>query len=91
MSRRSALTFVALIAALLVLAVVPLGISLTANLQTSFRYDAQASAHQVAAAAEETLADTPGGGLSIELDLPTAPRQSSRHGDTGAGSGSAPG
>ena len=57
MSRRIALTFVALIAALLVLAVVPLGISMTVNLQSSFQYDAQSSAHQVAAAAEETLAD----------------------------------
>ena len=57
MSRRIALVFLALIAALLVLAVVPLGVSMTVNLQSSFRYDAQASAHQVAAAAEETLAD----------------------------------
>ena len=57
MSRRIALTFVALIAALLVLAVVPLGVSMNANEQSSFRYDTQAAAHQVAAAAEEYLAD----------------------------------
>ena len=57
MSRRIALLFVALIAALLVAAVVPLGVSMTDNLRASFRYNAQSSAHQVAAAAEEYLAD----------------------------------
>ena len=57
MSRRIALAFTALIAALLVAAVVPLGVSMTDNLRDSFRFQAQSSAHQVAAAAEEYLAD----------------------------------
>lgn len=57
MTRRIALAFLVLIVSLLVLAVVPLGVSVTMNLQSSFRYDAQAAAHQVAAAAEENLAD----------------------------------
>jgi signal transduction histidine kinase len=57
MSRRIALAFLVLIVSLLVLAVVPLGVSMTVNLRSSFRYDAQAAAHQVAAAAEENLAD----------------------------------
>ncbi|HEV2636370.1 MAG TPA: HAMP domain-containing sensor histidine kinase [Actinocrinis sp.] len=57
MTRRIALAFAAVIAALLVLAVVPIGVSMTANEQSSFRYDAQATALQVAAAAEEYLAD----------------------------------
>jgi signal transduction histidine kinase len=56
-SRRISLAFLVLIAALLVLAVVPLGVSMTANEQASFQYDAQAAAHQVAADAEEYLAD----------------------------------
>src|SRR5882672_2252362 len=57
MSRRIALTFVALIAALLVLAVVPLGVSITANDEQSFRYDTVSAAHQVSSATEEYLAD----------------------------------
>lgn len=57
MSRRIALTFVTLIAALLVLAVVPLGVSLTSNEQQSFRFDTISAARQVSAAAEEYLAD----------------------------------
>jgi hypothetical protein len=56
-SRRITLTFVALIAALLVLAVVPLGVSITANDRQSFRYDTVSAAHQVSSAAEEFLAD----------------------------------
>ncbi|HEV3171294.1 MAG TPA: HAMP domain-containing sensor histidine kinase [Actinocrinis sp.] len=57
MSRRIALAFTALIAALLVLAVVPLGVSMTNNERTSFRYGTQSSANQVASSAEEYLAD----------------------------------
>src|ERR1700724_1483898 len=57
MSRRIALTFVALIAALLVLAVVPLGVSITANQRQAFGYDTVSAAHQVSSAAEEYLAD----------------------------------
>jgi signal transduction histidine kinase len=56
-SRRIALTFAALIAALLVLAVVPLGVSITANERQSFRYDTISAAHQVSSFAEEYLAD----------------------------------
>ncbi len=57
MSRRIALAFTALIAALLVLAVVPLGVSMTNNERASFRYGTESAAHQVASAAEEFLAD----------------------------------
>lgn len=57
MSRRIALTFVALIAALLVLAVVPLGVARTANERQSFRFDSISAARLVADAAEEYLAD----------------------------------
>lgn len=57
MSRRIALTFVALIAALLVLAVVPLGVTKTANEHQSFRFDAISAAREVSDAAEEYLAD----------------------------------
>ena len=57
MSRRISLTFVALIAALLVLAVVPLGVSMTQNERASFRFGTESAAHQVASAAEEYLAD----------------------------------
>jgi signal transduction histidine kinase len=56
-SRRIALTFVALITALLVLAVVPLGVSITANERQSFRFDTISAARQVSAGAEEYLAD----------------------------------
>ena len=57
MSRRITLTFIALIAALLVLAVVPLGVSRTANERQSFRFDTISAARLVSAAAEEYLAD----------------------------------
>jgi len=57
LSRRIALITAGLVIALLVLAVVPLGLSLTANQHNSFRFDVQSSAHQVAAGAEEYLAD----------------------------------
>lgn len=57
MSRRIALTFVALIAALLVLAVVPLGVARTANERQSFRFDTISAARLVSDAAEEYLAD----------------------------------
>lgn len=57
MSRRIAIVFVTLIAALLVSAVAPLGIALTGNERSSFRFDAQSAANQVAAQAEEYLAD----------------------------------
>jgi signal transduction histidine kinase len=56
-SRRITLVFVTLIAALLVSAVAPLGIALTAKERASFRFDAQSAANQVAAQAEEYLAD----------------------------------
>lgn len=57
MSRRIALAFTALLAALLVLAVVPLGVSMTNNERNSFRYGTESAAHQAASAAEEFLAD----------------------------------
>jgi len=56
-TRRIALTVLALVTVLLTLAVVPLGVLLTDREQTSFRASAQADAQQLAAAAEETLSD----------------------------------
>jgi signal transduction histidine kinase len=57
MARRIALVVTALIAALLVLAVVPLGLAITDNERSSFRFDAQSAADQVSAQAEEYLSD----------------------------------
>ncbi len=57
MSRRIALTFATLIAALLVLAVVPVGVAVDAKERESFRFDAISAARQVSSAAEEYLAD----------------------------------
>ena len=57
MTRRIALTVLALVTVLLTLAVVPLGVLLTDREQTSIRASAQADAQQLAAAAEETLSD----------------------------------
>ena len=57
MSRRIALTFAALIAALLVLAVVPVGVAINQNQRESFRFDAISAARLVSSAAEEFLAD----------------------------------
>jgi signal transduction histidine kinase len=56
-SRRIALTFVALIAALLVLAVVPVGVAINQNQHASFRFDAISAARVVSSATEEYLAD----------------------------------
>ncbi|HEY3872612.1 MAG TPA: HAMP domain-containing sensor histidine kinase [Actinocrinis sp.] len=57
MARRIALVVAALIAALLVLTVVPLGLAITANERASFRFGAQSAAHDVSAQAEEYLSD----------------------------------
>lgn len=57
MTRRIALTVLALVTVLLTLAVVPLGVLLTDREQTSFRASAEADAQQLAAAAEENLSD----------------------------------
>jgi signal transduction histidine kinase len=56
-SRRIALVIVGLVAALLMLAVVPLGMSLTANERASFGFSVQSATDQVASEAEEYLAD----------------------------------
>jgi signal transduction histidine kinase len=56
-SRRIALVTVGLVAALLLLAVIPLGLSLTANERNSFRFGAQSAADYLSAQAEEYLAD----------------------------------
>jgi signal transduction histidine kinase len=56
-SRRIALVTVGLVAALLLLAVVPLGFSLTSNERSDFQYQVLSSADQLAARAEEYLAD----------------------------------
>jgi hypothetical protein len=48
MTRRIAGTFLALLGALLVLAVVPLGVSMSGNQLAGFRYDADAAARTVA-------------------------------------------
>ncbi|MCX4744752.1 HAMP domain-containing histidine kinase [Kitasatospora sp. NBC_01287] len=57
MTRRIALTVLALVTVLLVLAVVPLGVLLTEREETSFRSAAEASARALASAAEENLSD----------------------------------
>ncbi|MEU9078742.1 HAMP domain-containing sensor histidine kinase [Kitasatospora sp. NPDC048538] len=57
MTRRIALTVLALVTVLLVLAVVPLGALLTQREETSFRGTAQAAARTLASAAEEHLSD----------------------------------
>jgi signal transduction histidine kinase len=56
-TRRIALTVVALIAAILVLAVVPLGLSMTDRERVSFRDNASTSARTIASTAEENLSD----------------------------------
>jgi len=56
-SRRIALVTVGLVTALLLIAVVPLGLSLTANERSSFQYDVQTAADHLSAQAEEYLAD----------------------------------
>ncbi|MGW1255450.1 sensor histidine kinase [Streptomyces sp. NPDC002513] len=57
MTRRIALSVLALITAILVLAVVPLGLIMTQREQTSFRDEAAAKARAIASAAEEHLSD----------------------------------
>ena len=57
MTRRIALTMAALIAAILVLAVVPLGLSMTGRERVSFRDDASAATRSIASTAEENLSD----------------------------------
>jgi signal transduction histidine kinase len=57
MSRRISLVVFGLLTALLILAVVPLGMSLTANEQASFQFGTESAARQLSAQAEEYLAD----------------------------------
>lgn len=57
MTRRIALAVMALVTVLLVLAVVPLGLSLAGRERTSFRDDAEAADRVLAASAEEHLSD----------------------------------
>ncbi|WP_051451907.1 sensor histidine kinase [Actinospica robiniae] len=57
MIRRIAGTFLALLSALIVLAVVPLGVSIAHNERTNFRFDADSAARTVANTAEEYLSD----------------------------------
>ncbi len=57
MTRRIALTVMALVSVLLVLAVVPLGLSLAGRERTSFRDGAEGADRSLAAAAEEHLSD----------------------------------
>ncbi len=62
MARRIVLTMLALIGALLVTAVVPLGLITTGHERSSFRQDTTLSAETLAGVAEERLADKPPGG-----------------------------
>lgn len=57
MTRRTTLAIMALVTVLLVLAVVPLGLSLAGRERTSFRDNAAAADRALAAAAEEHLSD----------------------------------
>ena len=58
MSRRILLGFLGVLTALLVLVVVPLGLQLTSQERSDFASSTKASAHALAAAAEESLGDT---------------------------------
>jgi signal transduction histidine kinase len=62
MARRIVLTMLALIGALLVTTVVPLGLITTGHERNSFRTDTTLSAQMVAGLAEDRLADRPPGG-----------------------------
>ncbi len=79
MFRRIALTVAALIAALLVLAVVPLGLSVTANERSSFRFDTRSAAAEFASQAEEYLADH-----HAPTAMYTALKAAAAHGDCAA-------
>ncbi|MFI9357964.1 sensor histidine kinase [Streptomyces lydicus] len=69
MTRRIALTLLALTTVLLVLAVVPLAVSVTARERVAFRDDQRAATRTVAAAAEEYLSDhQPPDAMRRELD-----------------------
>ena len=69
MTRRIAWTLLALTSVLLVLAVVPLGVSMTARERVTFRDDQRAATRVIAAAAEEHLSDRkPATTMQQELD-----------------------
>ena len=69
MTRRIAWTLLALTSVLLVLAVVPLAVSITARERVAFRDDQRAATRVIAAAAEEHLSDRkPPTGMRRELD-----------------------
>ena len=57
MSRRIALVIVGLVTALLLLAVIPLGLSLTVNKRNSVEFDVQRAAENLSSQAEEYLSD----------------------------------
>jgi hypothetical protein len=67
MTRRIALTVLALVTVLLLLAVVPLGWLLTEREQTSYRSVAQADARAISSAAEEHLSDNKSDALMWKL------------------------
>jgi signal transduction histidine kinase len=73
-TRRIFWTFLALIAVLLVLAVVPLGISMADGERASFRFDTESSARLVASSAEELLVDRDSAG-PMRKAIGTAGRQ----------------
>ena len=64
MARRIVLTMLALIGALLVTTVVPLGLITTGHEGSSFRQDTVLSARALAGLAEDRLADRPPAGLT---------------------------
>ncbi|MFC1411533.1 sensor histidine kinase [Streptacidiphilus sp. N1-12] len=67
MTRRIALTVLALVTVLLLLAMVPLGWLLTEREQTSYRSTAQADTRAISAAAEEHLSDHKSDALTLRL------------------------
>jgi signal transduction histidine kinase len=73
-TRRIFWTFLGLIAVLLVLAAVPLGLSMAANERASFRYGTEDSARLIASAAEELLGDYDSAG-PMNKALASAARQ----------------
>ncbi len=78
MARRIVLTMLALIGALLVTTVVPLGLITTGHERSSFREDTLASARTLAGLAEDRLADHPPAGLAA---VSRALAQARRDGD----------
>jgi signal transduction histidine kinase len=78
-TRRISLAFLALITGLLVLAVVPLGVSMSNNENTSFRYAGRSAALQLSSDVEEYLSDH-----HADVSMRTAIASAAKEGDCAA-------